>query len=196
MAREKRGLPGRIRLARLGVGLGCDQLLIKRLGRADRKYWQVHHRRSPEFSVGQRKLKPQTPHGIRLVVNVGLPAAEREAADHGHFSGLKHKGFRETDAFPIAFKEPGDTQALGMVATKTGVDAVDFLETVDEPRGRQFLRRQPTAEIGIKRRDRGQGDANKCESCHRTGCNAGRPGFRWRLRGIHDTCSPACQPSY
>ena len=67
-----------------------------------------------------------------------------------------------------------------MIATEAGVDSVDFLETVGKPRGRQFVRREPTAEIGERSRDRRKGDADQGESCQRAGPAEARPfGFCW-----------------
>jgi hypothetical protein len=52
---------------------------------------------------------------------------------------LKDDRFRQTDAISVALKEPGNAHPLGMVATESGVDAIDFLETVGESRGCQIL---------------------------------------------------------
>ena len=67
-----------------------------------------------------------------------------------------------------------------MIATEAGVDSVDFLETVGEPRGRQLIRSEPPAEIGERSGDRREGDADQCESCQRAGLAEARPlGFCW-----------------
>ncbi len=191
MACEKRLHFGRIGLARFGVGLRREQLLVKGLGGADRKYRQVDHRGSPQFAVGQGKLQPQAAHRVRLVGRIGLSAPQGEAADHGHAPRSKDGRFRETDAVPIALEEPGNAHPLGMVATEAGVDSIDLLETVGEPRGRQLIRSEPPAEIGERRRDRRKGDADQCESCQCAGLAEAR---RRRPSRVHGNRSPFSPP--
>src|SRR5260370_42578184 len=113
MACEKRFYFGWIGLARSRVGLRCEQLLPKGLGSADRKDRQVDHCGSPHFAIGLGKLQPKTAYGIRLVGDIRLPAPEGEPADHRHAPRLEDARFRQTDALPITFKEPGGAQALG-----------------------------------------------------------------------------------
>src|SRR5260370_29495844 len=102
MAHKKRLHFGWIRLARFGFGLRGNELLVKSLGGTDWKHRKVDHRSSPQFAVGQRKLKPQAAHRIRGVGRIGLAAPERKAAEHGHAPRLKDKRLRETDAISIA----------------------------------------------------------------------------------------------
>ncbi len=148
MAGEKRLHFGWIRLARTGVRLRRDQPLVKSLGGADRKHRQVDHRGPPQFAVGQGKLKRQAAHSIRRVDHIRLSARQGEAANHGHAPRLEDERFRETDAIPIAFKEPGNAHPLGMIATEAGVGPIGVLESVGEPRGRQIIRSEPPAKIG------------------------------------------------
>ena len=118
-------------------------------------------------SLNRTRPDDQAAHCIRRVGRIGLPASERKAAEHGHAPRLKDDRFRETDAIPVAFKEPGNAHPPGMVATEAGVDSIDFLETVGESRGRQIIRTEPSAEIGERSCDRRKGDADQCESCQR-----------------------------
>src|SRR5258707_4461106 len=104
MAVEKRLHSGWIRLARIGVRLQRDQVLVKGLGGTEWKHRQVDHRGSPHLAVGQGKLKPQAAHGIRPVGNIRLSAGQGEAADHGYVHWSKDNRFRETDAVAIAFE--------------------------------------------------------------------------------------------
>jgi hypothetical protein len=72
-----------------------------------------------------------------------------------------------------------------VVATEAGVDAIDVLETVGEPRGRQIIRSKPPAEIGERSSDRRKGDADQCESCQRAGLAKAQPlGFCWCFRVV------------
>src|SRR5258705_9052335 len=98
---------------------------------------------------------------------IGLASPQREAADHGHTPRLKDGGFRETDAFPIAFEEPGNTHPLGMIATEARVEAIDLLESVGEPCRGQLIRREPPAEIAERSCNRRKDDTDQCESCQR-----------------------------
>src|SRR5207253_4638944 len=107
------------------------------------------------------------------------------AADHGHAPGSKDRRLREPNAGPIAFEESGDAHPLGMIATETGMDAIDTLETVGEPRGGQSIRSQPPPEVGERPCDRRQSDADQGESCQRAGVahlplylGAGKPALR------------------
>ena len=60
---------------------------------------------------------------------MGLAAPQREAAENRHTAWLEDSRFREPNAVSVALEETGDANALGVIATETGVDAVDFLET-------------------------------------------------------------------
>src|SRR4029077_1022792 len=62
-----------------------------------------------------------------------------------------------------------------MIATEAGVDAIDLLESIREPRGGQFIRSEPPAEIGEGSCDRRKGDADQCKSCQRVGSPKARP---------------------
>src|SRR5207244_374037 len=86
------------------------------------------------------------------------PTPQGEAADHGHAPRSKDDRFREPDACPIAFEEPGNAHPLGMIATEAGVDSIDALESVAEPRGGQLLRSEPPAERGKRSYDRRKRD--------------------------------------
>src|ERR1700730_17432514 len=138
MAREKGSHPGRIRLARAGVRLRREQQLIEGLGGADGEHRQVDHRGSPKLPVGKGELKPEAAHRIRRVADIGLAAPEREAADHRHTPRSKDDGLRETGAAPVTFEDPRHAHALSVVATEAGVESIDVLERIGEPRGRQI----------------------------------------------------------
>src|SRR5207302_4281244 len=72
-----------------------------------------------------------------------------------------------------------------MIATETGVDSIDLLEAVGEPRGGQLVRREPPAEIGKRSRDRRKGDADQRESCQRAGhAEARRRGSCWCFKVV------------
>src|ERR1700757_965894 len=129
----------------------------------------MDHRGSPQLAVRQGELETQAAHGRRRVGRVGMAAPQREAAENRHTAWLEDSRFREPNAVAVALEEPRDANALGVVATETGVDAVDFLETVGEPRGRQRIRGEPTAEIGEGPGNPGKSDADKGQSCHRAG---------------------------
>src|SRR5438552_4962725 len=116
MACEKCLQIGWIRLARIGVGLRRDHLLVKSLGSSEWKHGQVNHRGSPELAVGQGELKPQAAHRIRRVGRIRLAAPQRKAAEHRYAPRSKDNRFREAAAIPIAFEEPGNAQSPGMVA--------------------------------------------------------------------------------
>src|SRR6266545_74958 len=85
-----------------------------------------------------------------------------------------------TDAIAVALEEPGNAHPLGMIASEAGVDPIDLLERVGEPRGRQFIRSEPPAEIGERSCNGRKSDADQCESCQRAGRAEARPqGFCW-----------------
>src|SRR5262249_11426451 len=63
-----------IRLARLGVRLRRDQLLVKSLGRTEGKHGEVDHGGTPQLAVGECKLKTQAADRVRRVGRSGLPA--------------------------------------------------------------------------------------------------------------------------
>src|SRR5437867_13380935 len=72
-----------------------------------------------------------------------------------------------------------------MIATEAGVDSIDVLESIGEPRGRQIIRSKPPAEIGERSDDRRKCDANQCESCQRAGLAEALPhGFSWGSRDV------------
>src|SRR6516162_11691933 len=64
--------------------------------------------------------------------DVGLAVPQREAAENRHTAWLEDSRFREPNAVSVALEEAGDANALGVIATETGVDAVDLLEPIDE----------------------------------------------------------------
>src|SRR5882672_6887588 len=72
-----------------------------------------------------------------------------------------------------------------MIATEAGVDSIDVLESIGEPRRRQIIRSKPPAEIGERSDDRRKGDADQCESCQRAGLAEALPrGFCWGSRDV------------
>jgi len=162
---QRKALKGsRLRLLIWGVLAAFLVVVVKSLGGTDRNHRQVDHRGSPQLAVGQGKLKRQAAHGIRHVGNIRLSARQGEAANHGHAPRLEDERFRETDAIPIAFKEPGNAQPLGMIATEAGVGPIDVLESVGEPRGCQIMGSEPPAKIGERCDDRRENDADQCQS--------------------------------
>src|SRR5438876_10937665 len=101
---------------------------------------------------------------------MGLAAPQRKSAEHGYAPLSKENRFRETVAIPVAFEEPGNAHPPGMIATEPGVDSIHLLETVGEPRGRQFVRRQPPAKISERSCDHRKSGADQGESCQHAGC--------------------------
>ena len=73
---------------------------------------------------------------MKVTWRLRMAAAQREAPQNRHTPWLEDSRFREPNAVSVALEETGDANPLGVIATETGVDAVDFLETVGEPRGR------------------------------------------------------------
>src|SRR5438093_13582865 len=72
-----------------------------------------------------------------------------------------------------------------MIATEAGVDSIDVLENIGEPRGRQIIRSKPPAEIGERSDDRRKCDADQCESCQRAGLPEALPrGFSGGSRDV------------
>src|SRR5262245_56666347 len=72
-----------------------------------------------------------------------------------------------------------------MIAAKAGVDSVDLLETVGEPRRRQFIWSEPSAEIGECSRDRRKSGTDQRESCQRARLAEGRPlGSGWCFNAV------------
>src|SRR5205807_5863318 len=98
-------------------------------GGTEGKHRQVDHRGSPYLAAGRAELKPEAAHGVGLVGRIGLAAAQREAADHGHAPRLKDGRLRETDAVAIALEEAGNAHPLGVIAPEAGVEPIDLLET-------------------------------------------------------------------
>jgi len=142
----------------LGAGFEAQQLLVKSLGSPHWEHRQVDHRGSPILAVGQGKLNPQTANNIRPVDNIGLPAPQREAAYHRDTPGAKYSALERRTPFAVTLEEPVDVHALGMVPTEAGVDTIDLLKNPSaNPRGRQFIGTQPTAEIGKSLRRLPQG---------------------------------------
>ena len=167
---------GGVGLAAVGVRLGGEELLVEGFGGAEREHWQMDHRGPPQFVVGQGELEPQAPHGVHGVGRVGLAAAQRETTEHRHAAWLEDRCFREPDAVPVALEETRNTDALGVVAAETGVNAADLLERIGEPRGRQRIRSEPTAEVGEAAGDRRQDGADQSQSCPCAGGAEAQPG--------------------
>src|SRR6476619_5080676 len=83
-------------------------------------------------------------------------------------------------SIPIAFKESRNADALGMVAPKRGMDAIDLFEPVGEPRWGQIIWSKPSAQKGEGSHDRRKGDSDQCGSCQRAGLAEALPlGFCW-----------------
>ena len=179
----------------LGVRLGRKHVFVKGFGRAEREHRQMDHRGSPQLAVRQGELEPQAAHGGRRVGRVGLAAPQREAAENRHTAGLEDTRFREPNAVSVALEETGDANALGMIATETGVDTADFLETVGEPRGRQRIRGEPTAEIGEGPGDPCKSDADQRQSCRRAGRAERRPRVWWCFMADRHVFSFSMRPA-
>src|SRR5260370_14123424 len=79
--------------------------------------------------------------------NIGIAAAEREAADDRHAAGPEQSGLREARSLTIAIEKTSDAHAFGMIATETGVDSKDLFKTVDEADRCQFMRIEPASQI-------------------------------------------------
>jgi hypothetical protein len=132
-----------------GIGFGSEELLVERLRRAERKDRQVDHRRSPELTVGHAELEPQAAYRAGVVRGVRLAAGqEKKRPSTGTRPGSKDRRLRQPRRIPVALEEARHSDALGVIATKAGVDAVHVLERVGEPGRRQISRREPSAEIG------------------------------------------------
>jgi hypothetical protein len=123
-----------IGFTRVWVGLRSDQIVVKSLRGIERKYRTIDHRRSPFFAIAQPKLKSHATDRVGSVANIGIAAAERKAADDRHAPGLEHNGLRKARSLAVAIEKTCDAHAFGMIATETGMETVDFLKTVDEPR--------------------------------------------------------------
>src|SRR4029450_9538094 len=63
----------------------------------------------------------------------------------------------------MSSRKPGYAYPFGMIAAEAGVDAIDFVEAVDEPHRGQRIRREPPAEIA--ERGCGGGGGRFCGVC-------------------------------
>src|SRR5262249_13797933 len=90
----------------------------------------------------------EAPHGVGPVGNARVSAVQRKTAEHRRASGFEDTCFRKSDAIAVALEESGNADSLGVIATKAGVKAVGLLEPVSEPRRRQLIATDPTAEVG------------------------------------------------
>ena len=131
---------------RVGVGLRSNQVVVKGLRGVERKYRTIDHRRPPLFAIAQPKQKSQATDRVGGVANIGIAAAEREAADDRHAAGLEHSGFREARSLAIAIEKTADAHAFGMIAAEPGLDSEDLFKTVDEPDRCQFMRTEPASQ--------------------------------------------------
>ena len=119
---------------RVWVGLRSNQIVVKSPRGVEQEYRTIDHRRPPFFDIAQPKLKSQATDRVGSVGNIGIAAAERKAADDRHASGLEHNSLRKARSLAVAIEKTCDAHAFGMIATETGMESVDFLKTVDEPR--------------------------------------------------------------
>ena len=67
-----------------------------------------------------------------LVGGVGQASPERKAAKHGHSSGPEDGRFREAGAVAVALEETGYAQTAGVVASETGVDALQLVKSFEQ----------------------------------------------------------------
>src|SRR5437588_3260640 len=148
VAREKVFHFRRVRLARHGVRLRGEQLIIESLGVFDDEYWYVDHRRPPLLAVGWAKAEPHRAHRRRTIGHVGLAAGERETPDDRDPSTLENRGLGEAHPLPVAVEVTSDARALGMIAAETWPNAINLFEPVDHPRLGQAMRREPAADKG------------------------------------------------
>src|SRR5262249_4340811 len=121
----------------------------------------------PHFAGGQAELQRQPTHRAGAVRDVGLAARQGEATEHGHASALEDGRPREARAVPVAFEEPRYAEAFGVVPAEAGVDAVDALECIDEPRRGQRSRCEPSAEIGEAPREDEENQTDERQSGYR-----------------------------
>src|SRR5712671_2750261 len=149
-----------------GVRLECEQALEKDLRRADREQGEVDHRSSPQFAVARRELKPKTTPGVRPVGLVRLPAIKRKPSNYWHAPRFKDGGLGEPDAVAIALEGSGNPKPLRVIPSEPGMEAVDLLESVGEPTGRQLVGAEPSAEVGERSSNRSEGEADQGQSCY------------------------------
>jgi hypothetical protein len=112
------------------------------------------------LTIGEGELQSQAPDRVRRVADIGLAAPQREAPDHRHPPGSKDDGLREKDSAPVAFEDPRHAHALGVVATEAGVESIDVLERIGEPRGRQIMGSEPPTEVEERAANRRQHKAD------------------------------------
>src|SRR5258708_33122354 len=149
-----------------GVRLECEQALEKDLRCADREQREVDHRSSPQFAVARRELKPKTTPSVRPVGLVRLPAIKGKASNYWHAPRFKDGGLGEPDAVSIAPEGSGNSKPLRLIPSEPEMEAVDLLESVGEPTGRQLVGAEPSAEVGERSSNRREGDADQGQSCY------------------------------
>ena len=152
------------------VGLRCNHSVEKGLRCVDRKYGKIDHRRPPFFAIGQRKLKSQAADGVRCVGLKRIAAGQREAADDGDAAHLENSGLREARSLAVALEKSADAQSLGMIEAEPGMDSVDSLKFVGEPRRRQFVWREPAAQIQECSSNAQKKNANAAQPYHVAAC--------------------------
>jgi len=79
---------------------------------------------------------------------VRLPAIKGKPSITGTRPGSKDGGLGEPDAVAIALEGSGTPRPLRVISVGTGMEAVDLLESVGEPTGRQLVGAEPSAEVG------------------------------------------------
>jgi hypothetical protein len=114
----------------------------------------------PLLRIARLEAERHTAHRLRAVGHIGLAAGQRKTADDGYAAGLEDDGLGKARALAVALEVTRDADALGVIAAEAGIDAVDLLERVDQPRLRQAVRREPASDIGKASRDGRNGRAD------------------------------------
>ena len=83
-----------------------------------------------------------------------MPAIEGKTSNYLHAPRFKDGGLGKPDAVAIALEEPGNSKPFRVIASEPGMDAVDLLESVGEPTGRQLVGAEPSAEVGERSSNR------------------------------------------
>jgi hypothetical protein len=123
MAGQERRDFFRIGFMRVGVGFRGNQVVVRGLRGVDRKYRTIDYRRPPLLAIGQPKQKSQATDRVGSIANIGIAAAEREAADDRRAAGLEQSGLREARSLATAIERAADAHAFGMIAAERRVPA-------------------------------------------------------------------------
>src|SRR5258705_451677 len=159
-----------------------EKVVLVSLRRPDRKQGEIDHRRPPFLAIGQPKQKSQATDRVGGVGSIGIAAGQREAADDRHATSYEDGGLREARSLAVALEKTADAHALGMIAAETGMNSVDPLKSVGEPRRRQCVWREQTTQIEKCSRNAQKNNANAAQPYQCAAAGEGR-GLRFRRRG-------------